>query len=675
MKKRFTIAILISACVAVLSRILATALMTHKNALVLVGWICVCFLIASTLVGAIIGFILNNAKKKAEGTKNQSGKLDRVRKSAGKNYLSLRRGVLASVVLGYLYCGLLMASAAVSMTASWLIDGLGFFILLFSLYIFFGMLLFLLSKPNYIVPRRIISEREYPEICGLVTSIAEKLDLSGTLAVCLLPNDSCGIQYGGNMYFLTLGAVALKLFTKEELEQVIIHELAHIKNKDLKTGDFCSRSVAKFCSLNDTALVWASMPIMLPLSVIQTKFEIFSLGASVAREARADEFIKQHGNPNKFANAIAKLTLFSVYKKELKSVPAMYESPSCPEHICRDTVEDFYDSIHKRKDIYASILKNQIARKNSSHPSFPQRMDAVGAADFDFETVEPTHTQYFRERERLVDLSDAISKSEINIGAYIENRKAYYEIPSQKISEFEKKDKEKTVADLAELMGAAKLYLELSRYEKAEALFERMIELDGRCAFAYFGRAHRKLLWHYDESGLEDMLKAIELNAEYGEEGFSAIEYFCCLMGLEKELDTYRRKIYDRLEGDASKWSGFVNIDFDDRLESHKLDPETEKNIIEKLNEYFGEALGQLYIVHKVVNELVCGEIVGVKPAYAFDSQEKSRAWAVAKDTAQTYLESISSYKIVLCDLDGNPKATRLIQNVEGSLKYKKPTE
>ncbi len=231
MKKRFTIAILISVCVAVLSRILATALVAHKNTLVLVGWICVCFLIVSTLVGAIIGFVLNNLKKKPAYTKKPLDKLEKVKKSAGKNYLSLRRGVLASVVFGYLYCGLLMASATVAMTASWLVDGLGFFILLFSLYIFFGMLLFLLSKPNYIVPKQIISEREYPEICGLVTNTAEKLDLSGVLAVCLLPNDSCGIQYGGNMYFLTLGAVALKLFTKEELEQVIIHELAHIKKR------------------------------------------------------------------------------------------------------------------------------------------------------------------------------------------------------------------------------------------------------------------------------------------------------------------------------------------------------------------------------------------------------------------------------------------------------------
>ncbi len=675
MKKRFTIAILISVCIAVLSRILATALMTHKNTLVLVGWICVCFLIASTLVGAIIGFVLNNRKKKPADTKTPLGKLNRVRERAVKNYLSLRRGVLASVVLGYLYCGMLMVSAAICMTASWLIEGLGFFILLLSLYIFFGMLLFLLSKPSYIVPKRIISEIEYPEICGLVTNTAEKLDLSGTLAVCLLPNESCGIQYDGNMYFLTLGAVALKLFTKEELEQVIIHELAHIKNRDLKTDDFCDRSVVKYCSLNDTALVWASMPMMLPLAVIQRKSELFALGASVVREARADEFIKLHGKPDKFASAIAKLTLFSVYKKELKSVPTMYESHSYPEHICRDTVEDFYDSVHKRKDIYLSILKNQIAHEYSSHPAFPQRMAAVGAVGFDFETVEPTDTEYFKERERLADLSDAISKSEINIGMYTETRKLRYENPAIKLFTFEKADAEKQITDMAELIGAAKLYLELARYEKAEALFERMIELDGRCAFAYFGRALRKLLWHYDRSGLEDMYKAIKLNVDYGDEGFAVIEYFCCLMGLEKELDMYRRKIHEGLEGGINKWSGFADIDFDDRLESHKLDAETEKSVIEHLNEYFGDALGQLYIVHKNVNESICGEIVGVKPAYAFDSQEKSRAWAAAIDMARTYLESVLSYKIILCDLDGNPKATRLIQNVEGSLKYKKHTE
>ncbi len=414
------------------------------------------------------------------------------------------------------------------------------------------------------------------------------------------------------------------------------------------------------------------MPMMFPLAIIQRKSELFAIGASVVREARADEFIKRHGVPDKFANAIAKLTLFSVYKKELKSVPTMYESPSYPEHICRDTVEDFYDSVHKRKDIYVSILKNQIARENSSHPAFPQRMATVGASGFDFETAEPTNTQYFKERERLVDLSDDISKSEINIGTYTETRKLRYGNPESRLSEFEKNDRETPITDMAELIGAAKLYLELARYEKAEDLFERMIELDGRCAFAYFGRALRKLLWYYDRRGLEDMYKAIELNAEYGDEGFAVIEYFCCLMGLEKELDIYRQKIHEELKGGINKWSGFANVDFDDRLESHKLDAETEKNIIEKLNEYFGDTLGQLYIIHKTVNEEICGEIVGVKPAYAFDSQEKSRVWAAAIDLARTYLESVSSYKIVLCDLDGNPKATRLIQNVENSLKYKK---
>lgn len=622
------------------------------------------------LVATVAGFIATLIMKKERRVRlaPQIEKLEAVKKNAEKNYPALRRSMTFATVLGDIYYAILLildVLVILGLPATGEIES--FSVYLITAYLLYGLVSFSVGQPKAEMPEFKLTREEYPEVCSVIDSTAAIFGLEGQVEAYLFPNVSCGITRIGKRYVLSVGSLALNMWTKEEFRQVLIHEYAHVKNGDLKISSRFDRVVSKYEREFDNFTVWAVMAMRLPMILIEKKWSYFRLGSSFAGEIRADRAIKTYGDPETFANGLSKLEVFSLYADEPADAPCFFEEVKYPEHRMRTSLSLFYGEVEARADIYRKLLDSSIPAKFESHPIFKERMSTVGATSYDFETREPEDSLFFAEQQKILDFTDAKLKELADEVEYAEYRKHNYLEPLERLEEFERADKAQRVTDPAILVDAANNYELILRFSEAERIYERMLELNPKSAQALFGLGKRKLFWYYDKSGIEDIYRAMDDNSNYIQEGFELIGRFCCLMGLEEEREIYRERVVGKMEESINEWDGFSSISKRDKLTSTILKPETVEAVVERAKQKFGDMLGSIYIVHKTVSEAVAGDIVCIRPRVAVEDVD---SWNTAMRGLFHFLDTFSDEQIGLYDLDRDPATCALLCEIDGSLIY-----
>lgn len=160
-----------------------------------------------------------------------------------------------------------------------------------------------------------VTRADAPELYDMVDRLRQKAELPMP-KVYVIPSDQANAFATGrnpkNSAVAVTNGIA-RMLTKEELEGVIAHELAHIQNRDILTSTIAATLAAAITMLARFALFFGdrdrnivaslAMMILAPIAAVMIQMAI-----SRAREYAADRdggIIC--GNPNALANALARL--------------------------------------------------------------------------------------------------------------------------------------------------------------------------------------------------------------------------------------------------------------------------------------------------------------------------------------------------------------------------------
>jgi heat shock protein HtpX len=165
---------------------------------------------------------------------------------------------------------------------------------------------------------RVVTEREAPELYAMVDRLRQRAELPmPTLAVAphAQPNAFATGRNPENAVVAVTEGI-LQLVSRDELEGVIAHELAHIKNRDMLLQTFTATLAGAISNLahfglffggndeeNSNPVAGIAMMILAPIAAMLIQFAI-----SRQREFKADAVGAQiSGRPLSLANALRKL--------------------------------------------------------------------------------------------------------------------------------------------------------------------------------------------------------------------------------------------------------------------------------------------------------------------------------------------------------------------------------
>ena len=514
---------------------------------------------------------------------------------------------LIKVRIYCIFCFLLIAATQIGSGAAYHSTGRTGFMLI-GMYLIFGLinkLMFFSGRPSEPSP---VTRDRFPKLYKIIDEVFGAVGISG-VELEASGSASVAVSQVGDRVNVEIGAISAALLKKEELRQVLIHERAHVLNGDTKLSLSAYRLISRITSMSlEPLTVISDLLIRYPATRITAAYKLYLAATSRLVEVRADEYTQRHGVGLEYINATAKVKMFNLFSKH-EHEDLFYENEKPPQHYYADRAEAFLKALPMREAFWRSVIERELPARVASHPTFRQRWENMGSPEYALDFSDPDEG-YIAEINDYVALCDSLLYESIS-RQYTDLRGENYLKPLQVIEEYNALQKQGKSVPLRELRPVIDAYEDLSRYDDMMALCDYVIsnaEHKFEAINARFKKGMR-LLQLYDEAGIKELYTAIEANSNYVDDGYDAIGSFCLEMGLEKELEEYRRrsletsKNYWIIEG-ISQLNAKDKLSFDDRLteERRKRDTDFIKNTCGEI----------LEVVYQVKKEIKNGHFVSV---------------------------------------------------------------
>ncbi len=514
----------------------------------------------------------------------------------GFSIRKMNRGLL-EVRIYCIFCFLLIAVMQIGSGAAYHSTGRTGFMLI-GLYLICGLinkLMFFSERPS---EPTLVKRERFPKLYEIVDEIFEAVGISGAELNASGSASVAVSQFGGRVN-VEIGAISAALLKKEELKQVLIHERAHVLHGDTKLSLSAYRLISQITAASSEPLTAISdLLIRYPATRITVAYKLYLAATSRLVEIKADEYTKRHGTGLEYINATAKVRMFDLFSRH-EYEALYYKNEKPPEHYYADRAAAFLKALKAREGFWRGIIERELPARIASHPTFRQRWEHMGSPEYSLDFSEPDEG-YIAEINDYVALCDGLLYNNIS-GRYPELRQENYLKPLEAIDEYNVLQKQGESMPLRELRPVIDAYDDLSRYDDMMALCDYVICNAGHrfeAAHAHFKKGMR-LLQLYDKAGVKELYTAIEANKNYVEDGYDAIGSFCLEMGLEEELEEYRRRSLEAAQNytdETSKLNKKDKLSFDDRLpeQRRKRDADFIKRIC-------GELLTAVYQVKKEI--------------------------------------------------------------------------
>ncbi|WP_042276318.1 M48 family metallopeptidase [[Clostridium] dakarense] len=384
-----------------------------------------------------------------------------------------------------------------------------------------------------------INRKEHPALFEIIDDAIEltkapKLDevciVEGSnAAVALIPD---GFGFNGK-HVLEIGIQILKILNEQELKSIIIHELAHIYNDDTNISSKISRCLIRWSTIIDKVEEKENIIqdiLLLPFAKIYVeKLETYLNAVSQPREIEADKEAALYTSAEVYAKASVKLEIFDLFKKNPYCKVELRAQEEPPKNYLNIMFDDFNNEIIERKSQWLNQIKKRISSIYDTHPSFSERMSALGIDDFNYEIeFEDQNEIYKKEIDNLIDIKN----------------KQWYESWCDEWEEFTKeyklqldiiKNYEET-DDIEKSMEYGFALEETREYDKSMQVYENILSKDENCAIAMY-RIGQILLIKNDNNGIELIKKAADLDDDLIISAMDIIIEYSMDNGMEDEVD------------------------------------------------------------------------------------------------------------------------------------------
>ena len=508
-----------------------------------------------------------------------------------------------------------------------------------------------------------ISKEDYPELFALAEKAAQKQGCDEKIKIILAPNYGAGIAKESGMYCISLGVMLLNILSEEELYQILLHEFAHVTKENIdgmrerRYGSWLENGNPHFLSTLTTKMyAFADC-------VYSLQFSLYLYAVSIQLETEADRAMALHGNAKVAASALTKLKYRDLYEWELgtRNDESAYVSETPDPTILKKDIDDFLSEIEKRKEFWNSLIDKEIISRQASHPTLKMRLESLGVSKYDVLPADAQNT-YAEERTRALELmSDLVCKA--NEESYEESRKYRYLEPLKKVEEWETAGKPVIAEEYADIC----LYLRsLGRHIESDELSQRAIKELPDPANLHGYYMHGCFLLHtYDSAGLDFIYHAIENNSNYIEEGLQIIGEYCCLVGDQNELDSYREKAVQIAQKDIDIYSKLNILEKGDDLSTETLPEGMLNGIIDFIKSIDGGKVSKVYLIRKTITPdfFTSAVIVDFKEG----TDEETLNEILHK--ISRYLDTSTDWQFSLFDYRSIAKVK--VENIPNSLIYK----
>ncbi len=417
--------------------------------------------------------------------------------------------------------------------------------------------------------------------------------LGDTRPIGILHDAQCTasiISTPGKIY-LCLGSWLLDCMTREEVYQVLLHEFAHLQDS---RQEKLNRRIQRCGNQGDVFFGAANR--------LEGKtWSLHQIFASQEAEERADRAIAEFGNPQAAASAFAKLACHVYYEGFFLNsgvIIEKFQEETMPRHALQQLFEDFRTAVAGNQGWARSLIAGELQPRISSHPIARERIAALGVTDYSLEL--PAHEDAWgQEVQALVERQEQ-ELYEQNRESYPQERQTWYLEPMERLAAWEAGGRPMTYEATREVLET--LY-DRRRYEEIVALGRAFRESGAseheRChALFVEGLARLRLL---DDSGLDLLYQAMEVNRNYEDAAGEAISRYCCTLGKEAEMNRFRSYADDQLARNVQILPTFPLSPRDDLLPTDRQDAIFQENL-EVICRAAGAQLNRVFLVKKITS-------------------------------------------------------------------------
>ncbi|MDK2563683.1 M48 family metalloprotease [Romboutsia sedimentorum] len=447
-------------------------------------------------------------------------------------YEKLYIGVLTVTVISTVI-GLIMISFKLENIRGGL--GVLIFTLIGSLFMVLKMMYIKPEYPNEVT----INRQQYPTLFKIIDSAIELTNSPQLDEIFIVEGSNAGIAFipdgfGFNgKHVLLIGIEILKILNEQELKSVIIHELAHIYNNDTNTTNKISRCLTRWSTIIDKVKEKDSIIydiLLLPFAKIYIeKLETYKNAIAQPKEIAADKEAALYTSVEVYAKASAKLEIIDLFKTNPYCKVELRVQEEPPKNYLNIMFDDFNNEIIERKSQWLNQIKKPISSIYDTHPSFSERMNALGIDDFNYEIeFENQNENYKNEIDNLIDIKN----------------KQWYESWCDEWDEFTKEYKlqleiiqnYKEIDDIEKNIEYGFALEETREYDKAMEVYKNILSKDENCAIAMY-RIGQSLLIKNDNNGIELIKKAADLDSDFIISAMNTIIEYSMDNGMKDKVD------------------------------------------------------------------------------------------------------------------------------------------
>lgn len=601
MKKWLRIALkwLVTLAVAIGVQVLGTALGSGIPNAAMWQWIAFGTLVVLTIASPILSAIWSKKLEQAKVTELvalRDRRLDRMDADAKRELNRLR--LAEAVTVAYL---ILVTGAALAVCFFAGASGVGITstepIAIFFLY---GPVSRFLrkreDKPDF---SKALPREEFPMLYRMAEEAAGPLARKNRIHLFVSDNPpdeegNVGIARVGRDIWLSLGSMVLGTLERQELMQVLEHEFAHLEHDD---NDHLLRfhRIMQFMDGGDAGVwdVFTAVAYRLPYHFLAYEGSFYFLLSSRQKEMAADDEVCDR---ERMCSALGKIAAHTLFTYETGSYDCLFRSEEIPTDFATARVCSYRQKLTEREGEWRRILEASIPSKVDTHPTFRQRRELLGSCDYSL-TPAAHGDDYGRECWAAIATCDR-ERSCVEPENYAEMRRQAYLEPMERIRAFEAEGKLLPPEQMRPIMEAC---FAVGEPEKLEALCDEIIRTNDSPTATAFSRYWKGylLLRRYDAAGIDWLYQAIETNRNYTQEGMDQIGQFCTMMGMEAELEEYRRRAveYFQTAKDSDSTEG-ITARAD--LSAETLPEGWLETITGHILEDGGEAVTHIYLVRQV---------------------------------------------------------------------------
>lgn len=475
---------------------------------------------------------------------------------------------------------------------------------LFSVYVFYGFFCRLFRKKEKPQINGILERAEYPKIYAVLDRVLDRLDLYPPDYIATDAQFNAGVfPLTGRHYVINLGVQLLSVSTEAELEQLLLHEAAHMANRDVHITSGVA-SVLDFLAGDEELLImFTGFLFNVPAGYLFYRYGMLLATASSVKEARADAAVKQYGDSSVYAGILAKLNFNDLYQPEAdRYTDAPLYAPEEPEaHYNRKYVERFVRAAEERGDFWRKIIEQELPALMDSHPTFHERWNALGNCPYEVRFPDIEHPDAFtQECLTATDRVDQFLCEKLSEN-YSEAREENYLKPLKIVEEWEQTRELLPMDQMTPILNA---YMALLRYDEAERLCDRLLDSDipsVGLAYAKFIKGN-EMLSRYDPEGISLLDEATD-NHNFAENALNTIILFCRRMGMREELEIYRNRLLEEGQKDVDLHQPLNSLNPGDRLSVEHLPENRQEEITDFILRIANGCVSEIYLVRKTVTD------------------------------------------------------------------------